>query len=356
MKKTVFFKAVALVFFGVIIAEAGFAQQGDNFKPAAQVNLVKTEQIMIKQFRDQLNAYQQARGRAPTPAEKRQILDGMIDEKLILQDAEKNKVIVSDAELNKYIDQLRSQLAQSLGHQPSDVELNTAIREQTGMDLASYKEGLRKQMVFQKYLPFKKPDLAKSIKPPTEEEIAAFYNLHKAEIVRPDMVRCSMILVPFGTDSAAKNQAKAKADELVKTIGTNPSKFDEMLMLGKKNGYQGGDFGYIPRTSSVQQVMGDSFVNAAFKLKQGEVSPVIETKRGYSIIKITESYEQKALSLDDVFQVGSDMTVREYIGNGLYQERQQEVVQKAIEDIVKELRKAKPFMIYEDNISSIING
>lgn len=355
MKKTFFLKAFAFILFGAFTAGIGFAQQ-DDFKPAAQVNLVKTETILIKQFKEQTDAFQKMTGKPPTAQEKRQILDGMINEKLILQDAEKNKITASESELNNYLNQLRSQLAQSLGHQPTDVEFNTAIKSQSGMDLASYKEGLRKQMIIQKYLPFKKPDLAKTIKAPTEEDIIGFYNLHKAEVVRPDTVRCSMILVPFSADSGSKSQAKTKADDLAKTIGAKPSKFDEMLPLGKKNGYQGGDFGYIPRTPAVQQAMGDNFVNTAFKLKQGEVSPVIETKRGYSIIKITESYEQKTLSLDDIFQVGSDVTVRDYIGNGLYQERQQEAVQKAMEDIVKELRKGKSFTVYDDNIKNILNG
>ncbi|MDR2079818.1 MAG: peptidylprolyl isomerase, partial [Treponema sp.] len=116
------------------------------------------------------------------------------------------------------------------------------------------------------------------------------------------------------------------------------------------SGYQGGDGGYLPRNLPAQQMVGQSFMDAAFALRQGEVSRLIEGQRGYQIIKVTEKYEQKNLDPDDLVQPGSRMTVRDYIGNMLLQERQQAVVEKATAELVTELRRGNTFQVFENNL------
>jgi len=58
----------------------------------------------------------------------------------------------------------------------------------------------------------------------------------------------------------------------------------------------------------------------------------------------------KSLDLDDIFQLGSRMTVRDYIGNTLLQEKQMEVLAKATQDLVTELRANKTFQVFEKNL------
>jgi parvulin-like peptidyl-prolyl isomerase len=348
-------RMVVTLFLSLLLVGMVFAQ--NDFLPAAQVRLTKTEPITVKQFRTQIADVEKAEGRPLTAAEKRVVLDDMINEKLVLQDAERLKITVSDAEINSFLNRLRAQMAQQLGRQPTDAEFSTAIKNETGFELAAYRETIRKQAIFSKYLDAKKPDLEKSIKTPTEQEILEWYNLHKASYVRPDTVRASMILVPF-TDAASKTRAKTMADRFVQDIGSNPGKFDEIAVLGQapNSGYQSGDFGYLPRTPAAQQMVGPELVNIAFGLKQGEVSKTFETVGGYGIIKITEAYTQKNLTLDDIYQLGSTVTLRKYIENGLFQQRREAAFQQATQDIIKELRRGNPFTINEENIKSILNG
>jgi hypothetical protein len=77
----------------------------------------------------------------------------------------------------------------------------------------------------------------------------------------------------------------------------------------------------------------------------------MEGGRGYQIIKITETYEMKNLELDDIFQLGSRITVRDYIGNNLLQQRQQEILAKASQELVDELRAGKTFQVFEKNLA-----
>jgi parvulin-like peptidyl-prolyl isomerase len=164
-----------------------------------------------------------------------------------------------------------------------------------------------------------------------------------------------MIEVPFGSDKA---KAKTLADRLVREISGNPAKFDEAMVKGQtpSAGYQAGDAGYLPRGPQAQAAVGKEFIDAAFSLKQGEVSKLIENVRAYQIFKITESYEMKNLELDDLYQLGGvraadgrlvNLTVRDYIYNWLIQQRQTEVLQKATQELVVELRRGNPFTIDE---------
>jgi parvulin-like peptidyl-prolyl isomerase len=156
-----------------------------------------------------------------------------------------------------------------------------------------------------------------------------------------------MIQVEYGADAAAKTKARAQADSLVREIGSSPSRFDEVVLRGQSpsSAYQAGDAGYLPRNMEAAQVVGQDFITVAFNLKQGEVSKMMEGLRGYQIIKVTETYAQKNLELDDIFQLGSRMTVRDYIGNSMLQERQMEVIAKATQELVEELRKGKTFQV-----------
>jgi len=335
-----------------------FAQA--ELQPVALVKLTKTEPITVKQLKTEVQKLEAQSGRTLTLDERKQVLEVMINKRLALQAAERDKVIVSDAELNQQLQQSRALMAQSLGRQPTDAEFEAAVKKETGYDLATYKEELRKELTVQKYLLTQKKDLIQSIKAPTEAEIKDFYELNKAKLVRPDTVRFSMIFVPAGNDAASKAKAKELAEKLAKEIGGNPAKFDEVVLKGQtpNAGYQAGDGGYLPKSAEAQQIVGTEFMNVAFSLKQGEVSRLLENQKGYQIIKVTETYSQKVLELDDIvlelddiYQLGTRITVREYIGNMLLQQRQQAVLEKASNELVAELRKGNPFQIFEKNIA-----
>jgi parvulin-like peptidyl-prolyl isomerase len=322
-------------------------------QPAAIVRLTKSEPITVKQLKTEIERMEQQSGRALTTAEKRQVLDVMINERLAIQAAERDKVTVSDGELNQQIQQLRTNMAEQAGRQPTDAEFAAAIRSETGLEMAAFRDQIRRQFIVQKYLLAKKQSILESAKAPTEAEIINAYNLNKAQFVRPDTVRFSMIQVTFGEAAADKTKARELADRLVRDIGSNPSKFDETVIKSQtaNSGYVAGDGGYLPRNAQAQQVVGADFLNTAFSLKQGEVSRLIETPRAFSIIKVTETYEQQSLTLDDIFQLGTRMTVRDYIGNAMYQERQEAVINRATQELVTELRVGNTFQIYENNIS-----
>ena len=136
-------------------------------------------------------------------------------------------------------------------------------------------------------------------------------------------------------------------------IGSNPSKFDELAAqsVAPNSGYQAGDAGYIPRNQEARNALGQDLLNAAFTVKQGQVSNVIESSQGYCIIKVTENHTQKNLEMTDIFQLGTRITVRDYIGQMMLNERQQAILKQASEELVSELRTAGTIRINENNLN-----
>jgi parvulin-like peptidyl-prolyl isomerase len=355
MKRTIF-----LTIFGLLIAVCAFAQF--DIKTIAVVNLIRSEPIMGRQFRTEVERVERATRRTLTVEERQEMLDAMINEALVIQAAERDRVSVSEAEVNQQIQQLRNALAQQLGRQPTDAEFAQAVRNESDMELPAFREQLRRQLILQKYLMTKKESLISSIRPPTAEEVQTEFNLRRADFVRPETVEFTGIQIPYGQDAAARTRARELADRLVREIGSDVSKFDAAVerAIMPNSGYRAGS-GSLPKLPETQRELGQDFVNIAFSLRQGTVSRLIETPNDYVIIKVTRNLELKTLELDDVvpghllMRFGVDprvsITVRNLLYNVMAAAKQQAVLSQATQELVAELRSGRSFQILERNLT-----
>jgi hypothetical protein len=124
-----------LMLFALVAAALVSAQT--DLQSVALVTLTKTEPITVKQLKAEVQKIEAQTRKTLSIDERKQILDVMINERLALQAAERDKITVSDAEINQQLQQARASMAQSLGRQPTDAEFESAIKQETGMDLAS---------------------------------------------------------------------------------------------------------------------------------------------------------------------------------------------------------------------------
>jgi len=353
-------KQILFVILALLTAVSGFSQS--NLQPAATVNLIRTEQITVGQLRTEVTRMEQATGRPLNKTERLQVLDVMINERLALQAAERDRVMITDNEVNQQIQQLRSMLAQQLGRNPTEAEFERAVREESGLDVAAFREQMRKQMVVQKYLMTKKETLINSIKPPTQEEVQSEFSLRRADFVRHETVEFVAIQIPFGSDAASRTNARTKGQALVRDIGNNLQTFDRKVDEASlpNSGYIANP-GSLPRIPQVQEQYGQEFVNAAFSLKQGEVSRLIETPEFYVIMKVTRNLSHKSLELDDemppllLMQAGIDprttVSVRVFLQNLLLARNQQAIIAQASQELVTELRSNRTFTVFDNNIN-----
>lgn len=341
----------ALAVVSLLLPAGAFAQS--DLQPAAIVKLTKTEPISVKQLKAEVSKLEAQAKRTLSQSERRQVLDVMINERLAVQAAERDKLAVAESEVNAQIQKAKDSMNAKLGRAPTDKEFEDALKAETGMTLAEYKDSMRRQMTVQKYLTTKKRDKFESVSAPTEAEIKSTYELSKAKLVRPDTVRFTMIFVPRGDNADALKKARETAEKLAAEIGSSSAKFDEVVLRAQmpNAAYQAGDGGFLPRSAEAAQVVGADFMNAAFALKVGDVSKLLENPRGFQIIKVTEMYLQKTLELNDPYQLGARGTVRDYIGNMLLQQKQQKVIEEATLELVTELRAGNPFQIFENNLA-----
>lgn len=352
-------KLLAALVVASIAPALSFAQLA--LQPAAIVKLYKTEPITVKQLKDEVQKYEAQAKRPLTVAERRQLLDVMINERLVLQAAERDGVQVPASNVNDAVENLRKQLSAQMSKQESarqqkqvdvaatDADLSKALLAQTGMDLDAYKANLKKQLTIQRYLYTVKKSEFESVKPVTDAEIQARYDLEKAKLIRPDTLRFSMIFVPKGESAEEQAKDRALAESMAKELAAAPQKFDEYVVRAQApgSGYQGGDGGYLPRTAEAAKVVGSDFMNTLFSLKPGEVSRLMDNPRGYQIAKVTETYQQKTLDLNDPYQLGQKGTVKEYLAAMMNQERQQATIDKATAELLADLRKGNSFQVFD---------
>lgn len=332
---------------------AAFAHAQAGLQPAAIVNLTRSEPIAVGQLRTEVERMERALGQSLNAQQRREVLDAMINERLVLQAAERDRITVTDNELNQQISQVRAQVAQALGRQPTDAEFATIIQDQTGLSLPDFREQTRRQLIQQKYLLSQKQSVLDSARPPTAAEVASLFELTRTEFIRPEMVRISMLLVPFGQDAAARTRARQQADTLAREISGSSANFNAAVVRAQapNAAFQGGDFGFMPRSLEATQRMGQEFVNVAFGLRIGEVSRVLEGPVGYQIIMITESHAMRNLELGDEIQPGAQVTVRDYIASVMMQDRQMEALMRATNEMHSELRARATFQVIEANLN-----
>jgi len=350
MKKRIAF----LVLVSFCVGGHVFAQAG--LQPVAVVNLTRSEPITQGQLRTEVGRMESALGQPLNGQQRREVLDAMINERLVLQAAERDRVTISENELNQHINQLRAQMVSMLGRQPTDAEFATAVRNQTGLEMPAFREQTRRQLIQQRYLFSQQQTLLESARPPTDTEIVSMFELTRSQFVRPETVRLSMIMVPYGPDAASRTRARQQADALSREIGTSATNFNAVVTRAQApdSGFQGGDFGFMPRNLEAAQRLGQDFVNLVFGLRPGQISRVIEGPpgSGYQIVMVTESHAMRSLELDDALQPGSPITVRAYIANVMMQERQMTVFTQAVQALHNDLRAGgRTFQVFEANLN-----
>ena len=100
-------------------------------------------------------------------------------------------------------------------------------------------------------------------------------------------MRASHILINAPKDASAADKAKArqKADELLAQVKAHPDQFAQIAQKNSEDpgsAAKGGDLGYFSRGMIAG---GKAFDDAAFNLKKGEVSDVVQSDFGYHIIQ-----------------------------------------------------------------------
>jgi len=144
------------------------------------------------------------------------------------------------------------------------------------------------------------------------EDVRKYYNEHQNNFGTAEERQAAHILVAVASAApqAEQDAAKARAEQLLQQARQNPAKFAELAKQNSQDtgsAANGGDLGFFARGAMVKP-----FEDAAFALKQGEVSDLVKSDFGYHIIKLLAVKPSRPLSFD---------VAREGIANKLRQQQ-----------------------------------
>lgn len=147
------------------------------------------------------------------------------------------------------------------------------------------------------YLVLDAAALAKNIQLP-EQDVKTYYEQNLQRLAGQEQRRASHILINAAQDAPAADRAKAraKADELLATLRKDPKAFANLARQNSDDpgsASRGGDLDFFAKGAMVK-----AFEDAAFALKKGEISEVVESEFGFHIIQLTDIKAPVAPSLE----------------------------------------------------------
>jgi peptidyl-prolyl cis-trans isomerase D len=134
-----------------------------------------------------------------------------------------------------------------------------------------------------------------------EADALAYYEQNRARFGQDEQRKASHILFTAGDGGTAKDKAGArkKAEEVLAQLRANPKDFERLAKEFSKDSGSAANGGELPFSIS-RATLEKAFEDALFKLKQGEISGVIETEAGFHIIRANSITPSQVRPFTDV--------------------------------------------------------
>lgn len=342
MKKIVL--TLAMLF---LATSAVFAQS--DLQALAVVKLNKSETITLKQLKNRCTIYQKQLKKNLTVEERKMVLDTLVEEKLMIQAAQKSGISIPDSTVDQYFVQ---SLSQSLGAPVTEKDLNDmlvkqqgksldeVILDQTGMSKSEYKTYLKNSLMMQQYVARQSQEALQQVAP-SDEEIRLAYESNKSSFVWNDMAKALLVIVPK-TGNLEEN--KRLGNELLNKYKDKKLTTDQLVVQAKKegSGYSATE-GVLTKNEQLAASIGMTMQNLLtfFTYDEGTASTLEETDNDFRFIILLKKYNAKMLSISDIVQPETTVTVYDYIRSMLTQQKQSAYLNSQVQVISKSLNTAE---------------
>ena len=166
----------------------------------------------------------------------------------------------------------------------------------------------------------------------SETDVKAAYTNNAEQFRTPRERRVKQIMFKLGSNPSNEDLTKTKqrAEQVYKELTDNPENFDE---LAKKYSdgptrTKGGDLGFITYNQ-----LDPEFSDPVFRSPLGEISPIIQTKYGFHIVKVTE-------------ERGGEIAIYNQVKDAIEKTLKEQASNKVLTDYLKQLREEKKVVIY----------
>ncbi|WP_192823340.1 peptidylprolyl isomerase [Rufibacter sp. LB8] len=207
------------------------------------------------------------------------ILKSLVQNKLLLARAEMDSVIVEESMVTGELENRLSTFISQIG---SEERLEEYFNKPMNEIRSDLRRSIKEQMTLQRM----EREIAGKIAV-TPKEVQTYFNsipkdslpYYSTEVEVGQIVKISQI------GNAQKQAAREQLEEIRRRIvaGEDFAKLAMQYSQDPGSGAAGGELGMLKKTDLIPE-----YVAAAFKLKPGEISPVIESMYGYHIIQLIE--------------------------------------------------------------------
>ncbi len=300
---------LAAILFAVAAGCNRQAQHAPDVWAVVNGKEIKREEI-DKYYRTRVNPEGQEPSQEEALSLKLNVLDELINNEILLERAKKLNLEASDGEVEDKFTELKSPYTED--------EFQRQLKER-GVSVDDLKRDLRRQLSIQKLL--NREVVAKiSI---TDQDVSEFYNANKAQFnVAEPQYRIAQILVTPRKEQQIRNRKnddatnEAEAQRKVKMLMDRLNSGADFAQLAMDYSEDmnttttGGDLGYVPESALNQS--DPALKKMVVGMKPGQVSPVLQVKEGYRILKLVtrESPGQRGISDPQVQQ-----TIRDTLRN-----------------------------------------
>lgn len=282
--------------YSLILLICGFVVSGCDIKKTKEytVEANVNDTIITRSEVDQAtdNLLMQYQGKVPPeqmnrirPMLRKQALENLINQQLLSQEVDRKGIQPDKQAVDK-------QLAEIAGRFPTPEKFkeylaNLGISEQEL--LQNIGRNLKIKILIDRQIG--------AVKEVSEEELEAFYRDNPDRFRMPERVQASHILIASLPDESPEDRAKKRLK--LSGLRGEIEKGADFAQLAREHSScpsksQGGDLGYFERDKMVKP-----FADAAFKMRVGEISDIVETKFGYHLIKLTDRQDARIIPLEE---------------------------------------------------------
>jgi len=223
----------------------------------------------------------------------KQTLDRLIEQKILLTKAEEDTVTIADEILDDRVDQRINYLISQVG---SESELEKIFGSNMKKIRKDTRKVIKEQLLVEQTRAMKFQGMKIS-----RREVEEFYKQYQDSLPgMPETVEISHILKLVKPSDESLSAAYNKALALMEQIknGADFEKLAQQYSDDKASAKRGGDLGLINRGDFVTE-----FETAAFQLKDGEISDIVQTQFGFHIIQMIERRGEKVRTRHILIQV-----------------------------------------------------
>ncbi|MDB5106872.1 MAG: surA [Fibrobacteres bacterium] len=285
------FKLLKRIALGAILAIPAIPTLASRQPFDGVVAQVDDQVIMLSELEElrMVSAEQQpGMNRMPVDEQRRDILNRLIDDKVVLVKAKQDTTIkVSERDIAPRVEDAISRYVEQQG---GEKKFETLLKQTNGMSLAQFRARLSQQYLDQSYRQKLQVKYVGDHEP-SNQQIREFYERYKDSLpLQQNSLRLSHIQIKVKPGAALEKAAFLKADSLIKRL----DKGEAFADLAKKysddySGKEGGDIGYTKRGT-----LDPDYERAAFSLDAGDYSKVpVRSRFGYHVIKVTGKKDQE---------------------------------------------------------------